>query len=418
VFFFARALQLLREGGWLAFVTSDKFMRAAYGEKLRTLLPARVQIAEVINFGDLPVFPVAAYPSIVIGRKQSPPDLQKPVIVADLNAPIRRRLRECNRPVSVDSVRGELENLPDLVTTARAIAFPQALLRRQGWFLADPVLLRLFDRLMNAGVSLGKRVDGRLFRGVVTGLNEAFVIDSAARDELIAADPRSAELIKPWLRGRDVERWAPRWAGLYVIFTRRGVEIGDYPAIRDHLARWRLDLEPKPPGSPLGTRGRKPGDYRWYEIQDAIAYWPELERPKAIWPDIARHPRFSFDDAGHYVGNTVYFSPALSPVDVALLNSAVGAFLISMLSPAIQNGYRRYFSQYVETLPLPATVPDTLRRNLSSICVTGDESELDRLAFEAYGLGTAERSALATFRHASEFADASGESEATSSGTE
>src|SRR5690606_17466112 len=136
--------------------------------------------------------------------------------------------------------------------------------------------------------------------GVLTGLNAAFVIDEATRNELIAADPRSADVIKPWLRGRDVKRWAVEWDGLYVIFTRRGIDIDQYPAIKAYLAQYRERLEPGKKG------GRKPGSYKWYEIQDSVAYYEKFDKPKIIWPDIAKAPTFAYDSGGFFTDTTTY----------------------------------------------------------------------------------------------------------------
>ena len=131
---------------------------------------------------------------------------------------------------------------------------------------------------MNQGTPLGEFVKGRLYMGVKTGLNEAFVIDQAKRDELIEEDPRSAELIKPWLRGRDIGRWKAESAGLYIIFTSRGVDIEKYPAILEHLKWFRTDLEKR------ATANVHP----WYELQQPQeGIYHEFAVPKIIWPDIA-----------------------------------------------------------------------------------------------------------------------------------
>jgi len=265
VFFFARALQLLREGGWLAFITSNKYMRAAYGEALRGYLPKAMEIEQVLDFGDLPVFSVAAYPAVVVGKKQSEHDAEHAVGVADLVAPVRQRLRAQELPVNVESVRGQLQEIDALVSAETVPDFPLALLKREGWVLEDPALVRLFERLMNEGTPLKEYVDGRIYYGIKTGLNEAFVIDQAKRDELVAADSRSAELIKPWLRGRDIKRWTPEWAGLYLIAIQnsgdrdahnpwadapseaRAREIfrDSYPAIHAHLSAREAKLRPR-----------------------------------------------------------------------------------------------------------------------------------------------------------------------------
>ena len=249
VYFYARALQVLRPGGWLAFISSNKFMRAGYGAGIREHLPASLRIRRVVDFGDLPLFEangkaIAAYPAVLVGNRSE--DLAEHALpVADLAGPVRKELSKASLKVGTESVRGVLEDLDGLLARAEVRDFPQVLLKKDGWILDDPALIRLFQRMMDQGKLLGEFAKGRIYRGVTTGLNEAFVINEAKRQELIEEDPRSAELIKPWLRGRDIGRWKPDSAGLYVIFTRRGVDIDEYPAIQSHLSWWRAELEPK-----------------------------------------------------------------------------------------------------------------------------------------------------------------------------
>ena len=408
VFFFARALQVLRPGGHLAFITSNKYMRAAYGAGLREYLPANLQLARVIDFGDLPLFDVAAYPAVVVGKKVAAPALESPVSVSDLVYPIRRALATQERPVNPDGVRLTLEGLPDLLSAAEVPAYPQVLLRRDGWILEDPVLVRLFDRLMNQGIPLGKYVEGRMYYGIKTGLNDAFVIDQAKRNELVTADPRSAELIKPWLRGRDIKRWHADWAGLHVIFARHGTPIDRYPAIRDHLSQWREDLEPRKLGSSAQGKGRKPGNYRWYEIQDNVAYYEEFDQPKVIMPHFLAWAAFAYDESGACHNNAATFCIAPRPGVAALLNSNLGWFILSTMGTALQNGYTQLFVQFFERLPVPksllpnhpeASALDKIVLQWSSdrFSNVDGESEVERLVAALYGLTHQERHALDTW---------------------
>jgi hypothetical protein len=336
VFFFARALQILKEGGWLAFITSNKYMRAAYGQKLRTMLPARTRIQEIVDFGDLPVFDVAAYPAVVVARKEAAPDPANETTVADLGAPIRRVLVGEGRRVSTEGVRAALGNLPGLIAANAPVGYGQVLLKGDGWILEEPTLVHLFERLMNEGTPLGEYVQGRMYYGIKTGLNEAFVIDQATRDALVAADPASGEVIKPWLRGRDIKRWQAEWAGLYLIAIQnsgdrdarnpwgaasteaeaRRIFADTHPAIHDRLSEWESRLRPR------ADQGRF-----WWELR-ACAYYGQFAQPKVVWPDIAIVPRFCFDDDGQFGGNTIYFCPSLGRTEMALLNSTVGAFLV------------------------------------------------------------------------------------------
>ena len=401
VYFYARALQILRPGGWLSFITSNKFMRAGYGAGIREHLPSSLRIQRVVDFGDLPLFeangkPIAAYPAVLVG-KRSNDSVEHTLLVAELAGPVRRELLRANLKVSTESVRGVLEDLYGLLSRSEIGEFPQTLLKKDGWVLEDPALTHLFERLMGHGTPLSDFVKGHMYRGVVTGLNEAFVIDQDKRAELIEEDPRSAELIKPWLRGRDIKRWRAEPAGRYVIFTRRGVDIDEYPAIKGHLSWWRTKLEPKSTSGQQGV-GRKPGDYEWYEIQDSIAYYHEFARPKIIFNRFVISPTFTYDVSGAYHNDACYFVIPPSPALTAIVNSTVGWWLLSHLCTPLQNGYMQVFVQFLEQLPIP-TLPEEVDKRLAQhveILATGVEApdieeEIETLVFEAYGLSSPER---------------------------
>ena len=398
VYFYARALQVLRPGGWMSFITSNKFMRAGYGAGIREHLPASLRIQRVIDFGDLPLFEangkaIAAYPAVLVGIRSDDAD-KHALKVADLAGPIRKAISEDNLKVNTESVRGVLEDLDGLLAKAEISPFPQVLLKRDGWVLEDPALTRLFERLMNQGKPLGEFVHGRIYYGVKTGLNKAFVIDQDKRDELIEDDPRSAELIKPWLRGRDIKRWKADWAGRYVIFTRRGVDIDEYPAIKDHLSWWRSELAPKAAAG-QSDPGRKPGDYQWYEIQDSIAYYQEFARPKIVFNHFINSASFAYDTSGAYPNNACSFAVPPSPSLAAIVNSSVGWWLLSHLCTPLQNGYMQVFVQFLEQLPVPS-LPGEIDKRLAEYVETlatgvdapDIEREIDTLVFEAYGLSS------------------------------
>lgn len=401
VYFYARALQILRPGGWLSFITSNKFMRAGYGAGTREHLPASMHIQRVIDFGDLPLFeangkPIAAYPSVLVSRR-SDDTAGHTLRVADLSVPIRKELSNAKLKVNTENVRGVLEDLGGLLVNAETGDFPQVLLKKERWILEDPVLVRLFERSMDQGTPLSEFVKGRIYYGVKTGRDKAFVIDQAKRDELIEDDPRSAEVIKPWLRGKDIKRWKADWAGLYVIFMRHGVDIDRYPAVKEHLSWWRKELEPKASTGQPGP-GRKPGEYQWYEIQDTVAYYDELANPKIIFNRFIDSAKFAYDMSGLYHNDACYFAIPPSPSMAAIVNSTVGWWLLSNLCTALQNGYLQVFIQFLEQLPIPHLSRDADQllsghvETLASGANAPDiELEIDAIVFDAYGLSASER---------------------------
>ena len=397
VYFYARALQILRPSGWLSFITSSKFMRAGYGAGTREHLPASLRIQRVIDFGDLPLFEadgkaIAAYPAVLLGSR-SDEAAGHVLKVADLAGPIRKVLSGDNLRVTTEGVRGVLEDLDGLLARAEISDFPQVMLKKDGWILEDPALLRLFERLMNQGTPLNEFVKGRVYRGVVTGLNEAFVIDQDKRDDLIEDDPCSDDLIKPWLRGKDIKRWKADWPGLYIIFTNRGVDVDQYPAIRDHLKWFRSDLEKR------ATAHLHP----WYELQQPQeGIYHEFVHQKVVWGNLAVESKFARDTSQAYVSAPANF--LIEPVRwlLPIMNSSVLNFLYPKLTVSRGGSFQEFKIGYIE--PAPIVTPDreaqaeleALTNEILSLedspeQVEAIELELDSIVFHTYGLSAPER---------------------------
>ena len=372
VYFYERGFQLLRDNGILTYISSNKYFRSAYGKKLRDFLTRQSTVSQLIDFGDAPVFTSIAYPSIIAACKT---------------------LTEGNQLRALNwETDSSIEEFATIFRT-EGFAMPQDALTTDGWRLTSPVVLNLLDKLRNAGKPLGEYVQGQFFRGVTTGLNKAFVIDQLTRNQLISEDPKSAEIIKPWLRGKDVKRWKVSWVRLYVIFPRRGIRIQDYPAVKAYLTQFKKLL------TPGATDGRKAGNYQWYEIQDSTAYYSEFERPKIVYPDIAVSPQFAYDETGAYGGNTVYIVPTKETWLVGLLNSKLVFWFYTKTSTQIRGGFVRFIAQYVSQIPIPNIDPSqkallenlvdkilSARRSTTDADVTALENEIDRVVYSLYDL--------------------------------
>jgi len=225
---------------------------------------------------------------------------------------------------------------------------------------------------MASGKSLGEVINGRMYRGVLTGLNEAFIIDQSTRDQMVKDDPTCATIIKPVLRGEDLRPWYQENEGHWLIFTRRGIDINAYPTIFLHLKRFQDQLEPRPDdwNSTDQWPGRKPGSYKWYEIQDSIDYYDAFEHPKILWPDITKKPRFSWGEPGIYLGNTGYCVPTDSYALLGILSSRTLWYILTCSSQPL--GERagaliyRLFRQYMERLPIPP-LTDTQRETIGTL---------------------------------------------------
>ncbi len=336
-YFYARAVQMLAPGGVLSFISPNKFFRAAYGKKLRKYLAKETSILSITDFGDSPIFEATAYPMIFVAQKGK--------------RPVQTMFTDTRVP-------GPANLVVKTVVQSEGKRLAQGSLVGENWSFADRDTSRKIDQMKAAGVPLKEYVDGEIYRGILTGFNQAFVIDSQIRDQLIAEDPRSRELIKPLLMGRDIKRWTYAKRNCWLIFTRRGTNIESYPAIKKHLLQFHEQLEPRPDDweqkhSGKKWPGRKPGSYQWFEIQDNIAYYTEFEKDKIMYPIIVSESQFAFVPAGTVSNDKTFLIPSNDLFLVGVLNTkTVWDYLTSICSP-LQNDYWELRKIYMEHLPIP-----------------------------------------------------------------
>ncbi|MDQ2997399.1 MAG: Eco57I restriction-modification methylase domain-containing protein, partial [Chloroflexota bacterium] len=375
-YFYARAVQMLKAGGMLVFISSNKWLRTDYGTNLRTLLATDTRLETVIDFGDLPVFGAIAYPVIIVAQRHPPTGADVRVLT----------------PKNLD----RLDDLREHVNED-AIDVAPASLRSGGWSFGDAAAQQRMETMRAAGVPLGEYVKGQIYYGIKTGLNEAFVINGATRAALIAEDAKSEEVIKRFLRGRDVKRWRVAAPDLWLIFTRRGIDIDAYPAIKSHLENFKQGLTPRPrnwSGSQIWP-GRKPGSYKWYEIQDEVAYYEKFTQEKLVFPDISKECQFSLDMSGSYMGNTGYIIPIFDLYLLGILNSYIVNDYYTGLSSQIQGGFLRFIRQHVEQIPIPSAslsdrnaIADLVQQclNKRGIGCEAEEAEINERVSRLYGL--------------------------------
>ena len=242
---------------------------------------------------------------------------------------------------------------PDVKTVIneQGTVLPNNSLKGKNWVLSDSTTASLINKMAAAGIPLGEYVNEKIYWGIKTGFNQAFVIDGAKRAELIAKDPKSAEIIKPLAVGDDVRKWRTNYKDKWLIFTRRGININDYPAIKKYLEQWKLDLMPK--SSSRESRGRKPGSYQWYEIQDNVAYYAEFEKPKIVYPEICKETRFAFDNKALFFNNKAFIIPVNDLYLLGILNSSMvwdylKTFCSDLLGKSIE-----LRSIYTSKIPIP-----------------------------------------------------------------
>ena len=361
VYFYERGLELLAPRGTLSYIVTNKWLRAGYGEPLRRLFSERAVLEEILDFGHAPIFEDAdTFPCIIVVRPKStssdagdgdgfgagPQTGAEPPMVSVCPVP-----RDRSTELSLEHYVHE-----------HAYPVPWSRYDAGPWSLESPEVETLMGRLRERGVPLAEFVGCKPYRGVLTGLNEAFLIDEATRVDLIRADPACAEIIKPYLRGQDIGRWVPDWQGLWMIFTRRGIDIDSYPSIRAHLQGFRERLEPRPADWDAKVNGdwpgRKPGRYAWYEIQDSVDYWSLFEQPKILYQEIQFHPQYALSAKPLFGNNKVFLLPTADLYLLAVLNSPLlwwhnWRYLPHMKDEALNPaGFR------MESLPIAEPTPE------------------------------------------------------------
>jgi hypothetical protein len=234
----------------------------------------------------------------------------------------------------------------------------------EGWQLKSDASRQLFTRLMGTGKPLGNVVEERIYTGIKTGLNEAFIIDDITRSRLIKAEPLSAQLMKPIVRGEDLRPWYQENEGRWLICLPSGWTVKTFPELksRDEKAAWEK-LKASHPGltaylEPFAMAGRKRQDKGqfWWELR-ACDYYNAFETTKIFWADIAKFPRFSWDEEKLFVNNRGYILPTEDISLVGILQSRITWFCIMQLCAPLGErlGLTRYlhFTQYIKHLPIP-----------------------------------------------------------------
>lgn len=384
-YFYARALQLLRDGGTLCFISSNKFFRAGYGKGLLRLLANESSVRTIIDFGDFPVFDAAAYPCIVIADKGAPA------------ADHKYRGLTAGNDIELDKIALMLERDGQTLPQAYGVQPPSG----------SAATSALVKRLMAQGQPLGAFTGGKMYRGILTGLNEAFVVDQATRDRLISEDPRSAEVLKPFLRGRDVGRYRITSAGLWLVRVESGWTAAQLDGKRvDERTAWQKFAGMYPSIAaylaPFADKARKRDDQGqyWWELRPCV-YYSAFEGPKIVYSELATEMQCVFDPDAIYIDCTLYCIPLNQPYLVGLLNSSTLDFLLKQLAPAVRGGFHRFKREYMEHLPIVEPSEGDKRRlealvdELQALGGVGAraealEREVDAIVYRTYGLAAEE----------------------------
>jgi hypothetical protein len=360
VYFYEQGLRLLKPGGRMSYVVTNKWLKAGYAEELRRLFSDDAWLEFVADFGHAKhFFPDAdVFPSVVTVCKPLrglPPPEEAAICVIPRDSVPRRGL--------------------EAAVTEATFPLPRAMFTKEAWVLEPRPVMDLLDKIRRNGMPLADYAGVKPLYGIKTGLNEAFLIDTAKRDDLVRADPACAEVIKPYLRGQDIERWHSPDSGLFMIVLKssgnhpwpwagesdekkaEAIFSRTYPALHGHMKRYEnTGVDPKT-RKPTGLRFREDQGRFWWELR-SCDYYEAFERPKLLYVDIMWSATFSLDTHGRYTNNTGYFVPAGSDWLTAVLNAPVGWHYAWRRAQHGKDEALRYFTSFVESYPVPEAPGD------------------------------------------------------------
>ena len=263
-------------------------------------------------------------------------------IVAMLTRDPVNRFLTTQRPLSGEPY--STMQMEDNISTARQKTLPAEVKPQQ-----SAAVLQLREKFRSAGEPLYKYLQEHPSRGITTGYNEAFIVGRATRDALIAEHPSSADVLKPFLMARDIQRWRAKPTDesrreaqdKWLIFAHQEIDINAYPVIKKYLGKYRDALE------------KRSGKQEWYELQTAPTNTVRFTQPKCIYADMASETAFAFDDEGYYVG-----SPAslLSTSDLWLLgvlNTRAVSWFYARTAPQVRGPFLKFVPRYVSQIPIP-----------------------------------------------------------------
>ncbi len=210
------------------------------------------------------------------------------------------------------------------------------------------------QKIQRVGVSLKNFAGVKPYRGILKGFNDAFFLDEATKNSLVKADPKSAEIIKPLLRGQDIKRWYPQWDEIWVIFAHRDIEIENYPMIKSHLQKYRTKLE------------ARSGKQLWWQWQASPSFCNLFLQPKLIYQEIQFHPAYSYDNRSYLTNNKAFIIPTSEFYILGALNSPLMWWHNWRYLPHMKDEALSPVGELMEKLPI-APPTDSIRAEVELI---------------------------------------------------
>jgi adenine-specific DNA-methyltransferase len=379
--FYERGKQLLCPDGHLCYITSNKWLRANYGKSLRQFLAEHTRPKILIDFGGFKVFDSAT--------------VDTNILIFQNSAPRAKQGMAC-------SIKGDFYKGDSIAEYVAQQQIPLPPLSAESWIISDDAAQKLKAKIERVGTPL-KDWDISIYRGILTGFNDAFIISGAKKDELIAADPRSAEIIKPILRGRDIKRYKAEFADLWLIATHNGytdsqgnkiplVNIDHYPVIKQHLDRYWEKVEKR------ADQGATP-----YNLRNC-AYMEEFEKEKVVYQELTQGSSFTYAQIPKvFVSNTAYLITGTNlKYLVSILNSSFIEYAFKKYySIGLGDNGIRWLNQYMQLLPIAnpddetkmsfnRTVDDIFGKRQNGENTRFIESQIDLMVYKLYELSYSE----------------------------
>ena len=391
--FYEKANQLLKNSGHVCFITSNKWMRAGYGKKLRDYFVTLTQPIQLLDMGP-DVFDATVDTNILLFQKT----------VSDVPDAFRGVSLGADFDKQTDNIAQYLSD------NGATMEMP---IKGEPWAILSPTEINLKRKIEDVGKPL-KNWDINIYYGIKTGCNEAFIIDKAKREQLIEQDPKSAEIIKPILRGKDIKRYQSNWAKLYLLFipwhfplhedsTITGASQNaedqfseNYPVIYNHLLQFKDRLSKR-------NRSETGISYEWYALQRcANTYYPEFEKEKIIYPETTQGAYFFFDDGQHYLDKTCFMITGSDlEILVGLLSSTLMTFAYKRYCSGTVLGAKGYqYNKHALEKLLVANIPASQQQSFITLVdqildakkadpnadISSLEDEIDKLVYELYNL--------------------------------
>ncbi|ECL3449809.1 class I SAM-dependent DNA methyltransferase [Campylobacter coli] len=341
-YFYELGFNVLKDrGGVLSYITSNKYTRAGYGEALREFLLKNVKVLEYTDLNGIKVFDSATVDTSILCFEKSKSKDNKFKYLALSN----EILKTCAYDIGLYKDFAE---------------FSQNSLSKESFTFSDENTSALKAKIERIGTPLKEWQGLNIYRGILTGYNEAFIITTEKRNEILAnckdeaEKERTAKLIRKMLRGRDIKRYSYEWAGLWVLgtFPSLKLDIEQYPALKQYLSQFLPRIEQS------GEKGcRKKTSNKWFETQDNIAYYEEFEKEKIVWNPVSGEYLFSYIKEHIFFNNSLF----MMTLDVfslkyilAFMNSNCYKWLITLKTNLIQTGSYAYGAKdKIERLPIP-----------------------------------------------------------------